>query len=61
MHLDEAAASEVVGSIEERERNGRTCLYDRFPDQDRRTNGHAMAKVEQRRDHHRLIDQGGAA
>lgn len=29
MHLDEAA-SEVVGSIEERQRNGRTYLYDRF-------------------------------
>lgn len=29
MHLDEAA-SEVVGSIEERHRNGRTYLYDRF-------------------------------
>lgn len=29
MHLDEAA-SEVVGSIEERRRNGRTYLYDRF-------------------------------
>ncbi|MEQ9179805.1 MAG: GSU2403 family nucleotidyltransferase fold protein [Nitratireductor sp.] len=29
MHLDEAA-SEVVGSIEARERNGRIYLYDRF-------------------------------
>ena len=29
MHLDEAA-SEIVGSIEERHRNGRTYLYDRF-------------------------------
>lgn len=29
MHLDEAA-SEIVGSIEERRRNGRTYLYDRF-------------------------------
>src|SRR5690606_11795675 len=29
MHLEEAA-SEVVGSIEERQRNGRTYLYDRF-------------------------------
>lgn len=29
MHLDEAA-SEFVGSIEERRRNGRTYLYDRF-------------------------------
>ncbi|WP_226781384.1 nucleotidyltransferase family protein [Oceaniglobus trochenteri] len=29
MHLDEAA-SEVVGSIEERKRNGRIYLYDRF-------------------------------
>mgnify|MGYP003638351862 FL=1 len=29
MHLDEAA-SEIVGSIEERQRNGRTYLYDRF-------------------------------
>ena len=29
MHLDEAA-SEVVGSIEKRQRNGRTYLYDRF-------------------------------
>jgi len=29
MHLDEAA-SEVVGSIEERQRNGRSYLYDRF-------------------------------
>lgn len=29
MHLDEAA-SDVVGSIEERHRNGRTYLYDRF-------------------------------
>ena len=29
MHLDEAA-SEFVGSIEERQRNGRTYLYDRF-------------------------------
>ncbi len=29
MHLDEVA-SEVVGSIEERKRNGRTYLYDRF-------------------------------
>jgi len=29
MHLDEAE-SEVVGSIEERQRNGRTYLYDRF-------------------------------
>ncbi|NDW34596.1 GSU2403 family nucleotidyltransferase fold protein [Salipiger sp. PrR007] len=29
MHLDEAA-SEIIGSIEERRRNGRTYLYDRF-------------------------------
>ncbi|SDI83607.1 nucleotidyltransferase family protein [Alloyangia pacifica] len=29
MHLDEAA-SEIIGSIEERHRNGRTYLYDRF-------------------------------
>lgn len=29
MHLDEAAA-EIVGSVEERRRNGRTYLYDRF-------------------------------
>ena len=29
MHLDEAA-SEIVGSVEERERNGRVYLYDRF-------------------------------
>lgn len=29
MHLDEAA-SEIVGTIEERRRNGRTYLYDRF-------------------------------
>ena len=29
MHLDEAA-SEVMGSIEERQRNGRIYLYDRF-------------------------------
>lgn len=29
MHLDEAA-SEVIGSIEERQRNGRTYIYDRF-------------------------------
>ncbi|MFW8637437.1 hypothetical protein [Cribrihabitans pelagius] len=29
MHLDEVA-SEVVGSIEERQRKGRTYLYDRF-------------------------------
>lgn len=29
MHLDEAA-SEVVGSVEERQRNGRIYLYDRF-------------------------------
>jgi hypothetical protein len=29
LHLD-AAASEVVGSIEARQRNGRTYLYDRF-------------------------------
>ncbi len=29
MHLDEAA-SEVVGSVEQRERNGRIYLYDRF-------------------------------
>lgn len=29
MHLD-AAASEIIGSIEERRRNGRTYLYDRF-------------------------------
>lgn len=29
MHLDEAA-SEIVGSIEERQRNGRTYIYDRF-------------------------------
>ncbi len=29
MHLDEAA-SEIVGSIETRQRNGRTYLYDRF-------------------------------
>ncbi|ASM74391.1 MULTISPECIES: nucleotidyltransferase family protein [Roseobacteraceae] len=29
MHLDEAA-SEIVGSIEERHRNGRIYLYDRF-------------------------------
>ncbi|MDF0602126.1 GSU2403 family nucleotidyltransferase fold protein [Psychromarinibacter sp. C21-152] len=29
MHLDEAA-SEIVGSIEARQRNGRTYLYDRF-------------------------------
>jgi len=29
LHLDEAA-SDVVGSIEARQRNGRTYLYDRF-------------------------------
>ncbi|WP_245299011.1 hypothetical protein [Pseudotabrizicola sediminis] len=29
MHLDEAA-SEVVGSVEERKRNRRTYIYDRF-------------------------------
>ncbi|WP_353476756.1 GSU2403 family nucleotidyltransferase fold protein (plasmid) [Salipiger sp. H15] len=29
MHLDEAA-SEIIGSVEERHRNGRTYLYDRF-------------------------------
>jgi hypothetical protein len=29
LHLDEAA-SEVIGSIEERSRNGRTYLYDKF-------------------------------